>query len=451
MSPPGQPVVVRLETTGGAVNSEHIKTHLEALLFNEIVSMNKNAATLKQQNDDLLKRIEALENVVQAQPGTSTAVDSLPESITMETNWIVQKSRAHKKRKAESSPEIQVSPQLKLTPNSKEQTKINKDVRPPPITVSSCNFEDLHKHLEEKGCEYKASLLNSGEMKLNAPNEEAYRKLVSAIKETELKWFTFEDKQNRLQKVIAKKLPASCATDSIVNDLRNKQNLKIVNVTNILGKRDRAPLPVFMLSFSKEESIEKIYAIETIMGVKVHIEPIKKSKLVPQCKVCQRFGHTQKYCSRDPRCVKCGLAHKTANCTLPKRVEQPKCCNCNERHPASYRGCCVAVEMQKIRDQSRKSKKPSRPIASQVKAHQSAPKPKLADDQLRKMVQPTLKQTFAQVASRGKQSSTNESQNQSDILKKLLDKMTSIDNQMKAVSSRVAKLETSRKQSGKSK
>lgn len=48
------------------------------------------------------------------------------------------------------------------------------------------------------------------------------------------------------------------------------------------------------------------------------------------------------------RCVKCAESHGPGNC--PKENEDdPKCVNCQKKHPANYRGCQVAKSyLQKI-------------------------------------------------------------------------------------------------------
>lgn len=89
--------------------------------------------------------------------------------------------------------------------------------------------------------------------------------------------------------------------------------------------------------------------------MRVKIEPLRKTTdAIPQCKKCQGFNHTQKYCSREARCVRCAGKHLTQNCTASKNTP-PNCINCKKNHPASYRGCEVAQELQKIRNQQRKS------------------------------------------------------------------------------------------------
>lgn len=44
-------------------------------------------------------------------------------------------------------------------------------------------------------------------------------------------------------------------------------------------------------------------------------------------------------------------------CPGGQRIENPKCINCGEKHPANYRGCEVANKLQKMRNNSLKNKK----------------------------------------------------------------------------------------------
>ncbi|ERL86017.1 hypothetical protein D910_03431 [Dendroctonus ponderosae] len=60
-----------------------------------------------------------------------------------------------------------------------------------------------------------------------------------------------------------------------------------------------------------------------VMAKKMYysIDPEKllhESTLVPQCKKCQAYGHTQKHCAMEPRCVRCTGKHLTMECEKPK-------------------------------------------------------------------------------------------------------------------------------------
>jgi len=85
--------------------------------------------------------------------------------------------------------------------------------------------------------------------------------------------------------------------------------------------------------------------------MRVEVTLYRKTGLLPQCKNCQSWGHTKSYCHKESRCVKCAGKHTTESCGKPKEVP-PKCYNCGENHPASYRGCVVAKELQALRNKA---------------------------------------------------------------------------------------------------
>ncbi|KAG8237306.1 hypothetical protein J437_LFUL016168 [Ladona fulva] len=98
------------------------------------------------------------------------------------------------------------------------------------------------------------------------------------------------------------------------------------------------PLPLFQAVFENEDMANKFLNIRYICGFKVRIEKFKPPKGPPQCHCCQQFGHVDKACNMNARCVKCGLNHLSKDCIKP-REEAAKCANCSGSHPASYRGC----------------------------------------------------------------------------------------------------------------
>jgi hypothetical protein len=105
--------------------------------------------------------------------------------------------------------------------------------------------------------------------------------------------------------------------------------IKIIKADNKLSWKEKVPLNMFMLAFDNSEDIETIYKITHILGCKVEIQPMRGSKLISQCKKCQAFGHTQKFCSKEPRCVKCAGRHLTRECQKLK-TQNPKCVNCGK-------------------------------------------------------------------------------------------------------------------------
>jgi hypothetical protein len=74
-----------------------------------------------------------------------------------------------------------------------------------------------------------------------------------------------------------------------------------------------------MLTFDWKGNNKTVFGINKIQGATVKTEPLRKPNLIPQCKWCQLHGRTQKYCQRQPRCVKCAGKHLTADCKKKKK------------------------------------------------------------------------------------------------------------------------------------
>lgn len=197
-------------------------------------------------------------------------------------------------------------------------------------------------------------MLNNEQVKVNVEDPDEYKNLTKILSGSNYSWHTYENKQTRPIRVVAKKLHYSCKPERIIEDLRN-MGFEIIEAVNMLKTKDKTPLSLFMLTFQNSENIKKIYEIKEILGMKVDIETLRKSKLIPQCKKCQAFGHTQRFCNREQRYVKCAVKHPSKDCSKSKQI-QLKYANCGENHPANYRGCEVAKKLQTMRNEALKKR-----------------------------------------------------------------------------------------------
>lgn len=330
-----------------------IKTRNEQLLVGELKKERARCSDLETIVYQLKERIAQLEQKID-QPLTQrdeAAAESIQyetdeEELAKETEWVRQKSR--KKRKLNTSP----SPMKEVTCNKVTKEKPKKEPLPPPIIVENVieyqSFYDslLKKELNKDS--FTVKMLRNGAVKINTNSEATYRGITKHLKEEDASWFSYENKQSRPIRVMAKNLHASCKPERIVEDLI-LQGFKILDAAVKYSWKNKEPLNMFILSFHHQENIKNIYEIKSILGCKIDVQPLKSPKLIPQCKRCQAYGHTQKYCSKEPRCVKCTAKHLTVDCNKP-RDAKPKCVHCGESHPANYRGCVVAKELQKMRN-----------------------------------------------------------------------------------------------------
>lgn len=306
--------------------------------------------------------------------------------------------------------------------------------------------------------DYKVTLMNGGIHKVNVPTEDDYRKLREELKEWSFEHYTYEDKNTRPIKVMARGIDPTCS-EQLIKEHLHERKFAIQEVANIL-KRERKGevitkrrLPLHMLVFDKEQDIRQIYEIKKILGLKVKIEPLRKrSTLIPQCKKCQGYGHTQKYCQKEPRCVKCAGPHSTVQCDKHKSAPA-KCYNCGEAHPASYRGCIVAKKLQKQRDDIlRKQKKHIHsPNAPNPNSQSENPRQEQSANIKRNTLlkQASLETTYAQIIKSKQPDQNKEEQTKPDItsqtLQQILAKLEEQNKTNKMILERITKLESSNK------
>ena len=341
----------------------------------------KNAA-LMEQLKQLQKRLEALE----AKSPVQTVYETDEEQLARDTDWILKKQKKQKsatseavvqtpqlskKRKASHTPELSPTKGAKNT--SKQLVTAEKKLpTPPPIFVERVSsVSELNTKLKELNFKGKMSSLSSKtSFKINCTNSDEYRKLTEWLNSKNHEWHSFQDKHSRPLKVMARGIHCQTPCKDIVDELRDK-GFKIHSAVNILSNKSKEPLNLFMLSFDNEQDIKLVYSIKTIGYQTVKIEELRKtSNRIVQCKNCQEFNHVRTYCHKKPKCVKCAGNHNSNECNKPS-TSLKKCANCDGPHTANYRGCIVAKELQKRRDQSVVKKKGSDQISKPARTFTS--------------------------------------------------------------------------------
>ena len=395
--------------------------------------MKLEVASLKEENQKLKTQNNKDNKIENA---NKTIYETDEEEVAAETGWIVEK-RKSKKRKAESSPEIiQIIQPIstkkleKNVQNNAPQLKVAP--KPPPIMVSNIsnyiNFNDTLKK-KVKGT-FSIKMLNNGVYKINVLDSTDYRAVTKALNNNDISWYSYQDKQARPIQVIVKNLHHSWDTESIVSEFKSK-NLKAISAVNKWKYKTKEPLDMFLVTFDSSEDINKIFEVKLILNTVVKIEPTKRSKLIPQCKICQGYGHTKNYCSRPPRCVKCAGKHNTNQCVMESTA---KCANCGEKHPANYRGCMVAKELQKMRKKSI-----AHSDRKNTMVNQQVPKnPQIQQKTGTTVHSNRTSMSYADITRKGNASGTSAN---NDILLKILSKLEDQEYFYKQLEERLEKLE----------
>lgn len=358
-----------------AVDEEEgsLSTDREIRFYRKWKDTEKELKYLKAAHAAIIKKLEArgILSPEIDQTSTSEEQDKVyhtdEEQVARDTDWILKKkqnkiasnqSNPNKKRKANSSPDSTPIRDNNLSQhNVAPSNNLQKTHVPPPIFVEHVlDIKILTKPLKAKQFEGKiTTLVSKTSYKINCFTGEEYRKVTEWLNNSNIEWHSFSDKQTRPLKVMARGLHSGTSPEDIVEYLTSK-GFKATSAVNILCNKTKKPLNLFMLTFDNTEDAKKVYEIKVIEYQTVKIEELHKtSNRIVQCKKCQSYNHVRAYCHKMPRCVKCAGQHDSLNCDKP-RDYPPKCSNCNEGHTANYRGCEVAKELQKLRNQGAKNK-----------------------------------------------------------------------------------------------
>jgi len=218
---------------------------------------------------------------------------------------------------------------------------------PPPIFVKGVeDFPGLCTSLIEiLGVENFFCKSSTDRLKIQTSTPDAYRTLIHFLKNQNAEYHTFQLQQDKPTRVVIRNLHPSTQTSLIKSELELRE-FEVRNVTNVLHKVHKHPLPLFFVDLEPSPHSNNIYKLTSMLHTKIKVEEPYKPKIISQCLNCQEYGHTKSYCNYSSRCVRCGGHHQSSDCTI-SRDNPPKCALCQGNHPASYRGCSVYKEIQR--------------------------------------------------------------------------------------------------------
>jgi len=218
---------------------------------------------------------------------------------------------------------------------------------PPPVFVRGVeNFPELCTVLIELiGVENFVCKSSTDRLKIQTSTPDAYRSLIRYLKEEKAEYHTYQLQQDKPVRVVIRNLHPSTPTSLIKSELEFRQ-FEVRNITNVLHKTNKHPLPLFFVDLEPCSQSNDIYKLTSLLHTKIKVEEPFKAKTISQCLNCQNYGHTKTYCGYPPRCVRCGACHLSSACPNP-RDTPPTCALCHGSHPASYKGCAVYKDLQR--------------------------------------------------------------------------------------------------------
>lgn len=294
----------------------------------------------------------------------------------------------------------------------------SKKEKVPPIYLHNANHyqnivEDITRVIENDNfttqCKTKS-------VRINLDNSSDFRKLTKFYDDNNLEYHTFRNPDSTVLSVVIRNLPLSFTEREIQDELSKTFSIK--KVVRLLNK-EKNPIPICVVDLENNEAASEIYNLGKFMHCIVSVEQRRRSKDIPQCTRCQRYGHTKNYCRLQPRCVKCQEHHLYSQCTK-RPNEMPTCVNCGENHSANYKGCKYYTELKrKIGSRNTQTQYQRQANNNITTAHPSTEQPSSQNNPNPELRQNHASKSYANVTRDGSQSRSN-TNNMSTIFDSLL-------------------------------
>ncbi|GFR19666.1 putative RNA-directed DNA polymerase from transposon X-element, partial [Trichonephila clavata] len=209
---------------------------------------------------------------------------------------------------------------------------------PPPITIDNVsNSAAFLKKLQTMTKEdFMERVIGKG-LRIYPKTPQAYRTIRSYIDKEKLETYTYQLSEEKELKAVIRGMPSDMPPQEIMDALL-ELGITVNDCHVMTNRKTGLPMPLFLISLPKNDANRDVYNITELCYMKIIVEILNKRHGPAQCFRCQGFFHSSKYCTRNPKCVKCGKPHFTKDCKKTRDTEAT-CCHCQGNHPANYSGC----------------------------------------------------------------------------------------------------------------
>ncbi|GFU03090.1 nucleic-acid-binding protein from transposon X-element [Trichonephila clavipes] len=193
----------------------------------------------------------------------------------------------------------------------------------------------------------------SGEyLQIFASTSDDHRDITDFLKEKGELFFAFHPIDLRPQKFVIKGLPISTDICDIQKDLTERGFL-VNKVDQLTKTKTKFKLPIFMVELQKSPGSPDIFKLDRCCYLTVRIDTFNRRPGPTQCYNCNLFNHSSQNCFIKTRCLKCGEPHKTGDCPIKEKIENPVCINCKETgHLANSHRCVKYPKIQPKKGES---------------------------------------------------------------------------------------------------
>lgn len=237
------------------------------------------------------------------------------------------------------------NPDTQIPSTSNVETPTENKPKIPPLFLPVVNYSELLNDLSILTKNPFTTSSNKDRTRINLSTIDDFRAVTKFYTDSKISYYTYQDAASKPLSVVIKNIPPSLSEDDVKLELISI-DLPVIKITRLLNK-EKLPTLIVAVELTNNDKGKEIFKIEKICHAIVKIEPRKYGQSIPQCYRCQRYGHTRNYCKMDYRCVKCLGNHSYKECTKAA-TDPPICVNCNNHHPANYRGCKMYQDLHNV-------------------------------------------------------------------------------------------------------
>ena len=253
-------------------------------------------------------------------------------------------------------------------------SQVTKEVHPiPPVIIRDTrNWNHISLRLKENGIQFGKAKVTADGIRMELPSADAHRAATKFLTAAKIPHHTYTIHEEKDLRIVIRGIPVDMEVREVEEDLR-RQGLQPTSVVR-MTKRDprergkKVGMPLILVQIPRDQ--RRIYDLTTCCSLAIRVESLQNRASIGQCHKCQRFGHGQRRCSGELRCVRCAGPHSVSECD----AQANKCANCEGPHAASYRGCPKFVT--KGTQPARSAEAPSKPVIPKSQKPKSAAKAK---------------------------------------------------------------------------
>ncbi|XP_035206109.1 uncharacterized protein LOC118181146 [Stegodyphus dumicola] len=221
----------------------------------------------------------------------------------------------------------------------------------PPICIRECkyNWKSFTELLEkEQLTDFTAKKKGEGNYEIHTKNSDTFRSMTALFDKKEFSYHSFLLPEEKNLKVVIRNLPIDAKPTDIQEKLREKDftALKVEQLMKGRGK-DRAKMPLFLVTLSKTPKNNEIYHLKYLMYLHIKVERYRGRRGPTQCFRCQRYHHAQAACHHPPCAAVSVQALMKAGIARNLKILSRNVVTVSGKHTSSNWRVCEAFPKQK--------------------------------------------------------------------------------------------------------